>query len=117
MLRKYFHRFPPAITGIIYAAANDFGFRSQLYLGALLGIIIAIVFKTLSSIEFLFLALAWALILITELQNSALESALDCLHPEQSDSIKQSKDMAAGAVLTAGIFLLIVLLMMLYHRF
>lgn len=47
--------------------------------------------------------------LITELQNSSFELALDRLHPELHDTIGKSKDMAAGAVLTAGFFLIFVL--------
>ncbi|MFT7644743.1 MAG: undecaprenol kinase [Candidatus Paceibacteria bacterium] len=116
MFKKYFNRFPHAFRGIIHAAKNDFGYRTQLYLGTGLGIIIAIILQPLEAWEFLFLILAWALILITELQNSALEAALDRLHPELHDDIKQIKDMAAGAVLTAGIFLLIVLFVIGYGR-
>jgi diacylglycerol kinase (ATP) len=73
-------------------------------------------FSPLTTAEVLFLILAYILILITELQNSALEYALDHLHPDTHDSIGRSKDMAAGAVLLAGIFLLIVLGVLGYSR-
>lgn len=116
MLKKYLVRFPHAFRGIHYALVNDFGYRTQVYLGIGIGIFVAIYFKPLAVWEFLFLVLAWSLILITELQNSALEAALDRLHPELHDDIKRSKDMAAGAVLTAGIFLLIVLITIGYSR-
>lgn len=116
MVKKYFGRFPHAFRGIHYALTSDFGYRTQVYLGASIGIIIAIYFKSLAAWEFLFLLLAWTIILITELQNSALEAALDRLHPELHDDIKRSKDMAAGAVLTAGAFLLIVLITIGYCR-
>lgn len=117
MFKKYFNRFPHAIRGIAYAATNDFGYRTQLYLGAFLAILIAFFLRPMSSQEFLFIALAYVLVLITELQNSALEAALDRLHPELHNDIKKSKDMAAGAVFTAGVFLLIVLLVIGYSRF
>jgi diacylglycerol kinase len=52
-------------------------------------------------------------VLITELQNTSFEEALDHLHPELHDKIGRSKDMAAGAVLTAGIFLALVMLVIL----
>ena len=109
MIKRYFNRFPHAVRGITYALKNDFGFRSQVYLGGLVTILTAYFFFPLSSTEVLFLALAWALILITELQNSAFEIALDRLHPELHNSIKYSKDMAASSVLVAGLFLIIVL--------
>lgn len=117
MFKKYFSRFPYAFRGIAYAAVNDFGYRTQVYLGIALAILISLFFYPLSSTELLFIALSYALVLITELQNSALEAALDRLHPELNDDIKHSKDMAAGAVLTAGIFLIIVLATIAYSRF
>lgn len=116
MIKKYLNRFPHACRGIVHAAANDFGFRTQLYLGSATALVVTFLFRPLSNFECLFILLAWALILITELQNSALEIALDRLHPELHDDIKHSKDMAAGAVLTAGAFLVIVLLTIGYSR-
>ena len=109
MIKKYFNRFPHAFRGIYYAVMNDFGYRTQVYLGGLIVSVFFTVFQPLETWEFLFVILGWVLILITELQNSALEAALDRLHPELNDDIKHSKDMAAGAVLTAGIFMLIIL--------
>jgi diacylglycerol kinase len=58
----------------------------------------------------------YILILITELQNSALEYALDHLHPDTHENIGRSKDMAAAAVLLAGLLLLIVLGTITYSR-
>ena len=116
MFKKYFNRFPHAIRGLGYAVANDFGFRTQIYLGVTIGFLVTIFLVPISSTEFLFILLAAVLVLITELQNSALEAALDQLHPELHDSIKRSKDMAAGAVLIAGLFLLIVLVVIGWGR-
>lgn len=117
MLKKYIRRFPHAIRGIIYATSNDSSYRHQIYVGAAIILIALVIFNPLQPFEFLFIILAWVLILITELQNSAIEAALDRLHPELHESIKQSKDMAAGAVLTAGLFLLVTLLVIAYSRF
>lgn len=109
MLKKYFYRFPHALHGLIYGYRHDFGVRTQLYLIAAVGLIVSQFFTILSSVELLFILLACVLIIITELQNSALEAALDKLHPELHDAIKHSKDLAAAAVLVAGCFLLITL--------
>lgn len=117
MFKKYFGRFPHAFRGLAYAVVTDFGYRTQVYLGVAVGILVSITFEPLESWEFLFIALSWALILITELQNSALEAALDKLHPELHESIRRSKDMAAGAVLIAGVFLLVCLVTIGYGRF
>lgn len=117
MIRKYLNRFPHAFRGLAYAAMNDFGYRTQLYFGVAIGIFIFEFYNPISKFEFLFLLLAYFLILITELQNSAFEAALDKLHPEIHNDIKISKDMAAGAVLTAALFLVIVLIVIGYSRF
>lgn len=109
MIKKYLNRFPHALRGIIYALKNDFGFRTQIYGIGLVVTVFIILLNPLSSTELLFVILAYFLILITELQNSALEVALDKLHPELHENIGKSKDMAAGAVLLAGLFLVIVL--------
>lgn len=99
-----------ALAGIFYALKNDFSYRWQVSGGiVILGVFVFWQYP-LTQMEWLFLGLGWTLVLITELQNSSFEAALDRIHPELHDSIGRSKDMAAGAVLTAGLFLLIVML-------
>jgi len=63
-----------------------------------------LIFSPLAAWEWLFIGLCWTLILITELQNSALEEALNRIHPELHENIGHSKDMAAGAVLLAAVY-------------
>lgn len=108
-MKKTATKYTNAVSGIVYAMKNDKSYRSNLYLFGIIVIGIFIYFDPLAMWEVLFVTLAYALILITELQNSALEVALDRMHPEMHDMIGHSKDMAAGAVLTAGVFLLIVI--------
>ena len=98
-----------AIAGIYFALRTDFSYRTQALGGALAIGVFSYIFSPLNQTEILFLGLAWAMILITELQNSSFESALDRMHPEHHDDIGRSKDMAAGAVLTAGLFLVFVM--------
>jgi diacylglycerol kinase len=64
----------------------------------------------------MWLMLSWMLVLITELQNSSFESALDRIHPDRHDDIGKSKDMAAGAVFVAGLFALFVVLIIVFNR-
>ncbi|MFN3692640.1 MAG: diacylglycerol kinase [Candidatus Paceibacteria bacterium] len=105
-----------ALRGIHYALRTDKNFRLQWYgVGSVIAFAI-IMLTPISATELLFLVLAYFLILITELQNSALEYALDHLHPETHDNIGRSKDMAAGAVFLAGLFLTIVIATLLYPR-
>lgn len=105
------------MRGIVHAFVNDFGYRTQIYLGLAIAVVLLAFFRPISAYEFLFIAFSYSLILITELQNSALEIALDRLHPEIHDDIKHSKDMAAGAVLTASMFLILVISVIGFGKF
>ena len=115
-MKKVITRYSHPIRGILYALQNDRSYRSQVYLFGAVVAGIFVYFDPLAYWEVLFVILAYALILITELQNSALEAALDRIHPERHDTIGRSKDMAAGAVLTAGVFLLLVLAVLVFNR-
>lgn len=115
-MKQVITRYSHPIRGIMYAFSNDRSYRNQVYL---IGAIVAgifLYFEPLALWEMLFVLLAYALILITELQNSALEAALDRIHPERHNDIGRSKDMAAGAVLTAGLFLVIVIAVLIFGR-
>lgn len=117
MIKRYLARVPHAVRGIFYAISNDFGFRTQFYIAAVFSVGILYFFAPLSTTEFLFLGVAAMFILITELQNSAIEAALDRPHPERHEKIMRSKDMAAGAVLLAAGFATLVLVLLFLERF
>ena len=110
MLHRIIKKFHCAFAGIIDALVHDFGFRFQLYLGVTILFIIGVFFTPLSALEAILIFTSYMLVLITELQNSAIETALDHIHPNQAESIRKTKDMTAGAVLIAGILLLTTLL-------
>ena len=105
-MSKFIARFSHPIRGIMYALRHDRSFQSQFYGGILFLFFMWIVFSPLAAWEWLFIILCWTLILITELQNTALEEALDKIHPELDENIGRSKDMIAGAVLLAGAYTL-----------
>ncbi|MFM2374567.1 MAG: hypothetical protein RLZZ234_562 [Candidatus Parcubacteria bacterium] len=108
-------RFGYAIAGFCHAYRSDKNFRLQVQVLMFYPLFGWIVWP-LSPTEILFLSLSYALILITELQNTSFEKALDRLHPELHDDIGASKDIAAAAVLTAGLFALVVVLVILTSR-
>jgi undecaprenol kinase len=106
-LQKQNRRFRNAFRGFIVAAKMDNNFKLQLF-GSLFFAGFGYVMWPLTETELFFLILAFVLIIITELQNTSFETALDRIHPEQHDYIGKSKDMAASAVLMAGIFALVI---------
>jgi diacylglycerol kinase len=62
----------------------------------------------LTRFEWAVLWLAMGLVFVSEALNTALEKALDTLHPEHHVGVGKSKDMAAGATLVASTVALIV---------
>jgi diacylglycerol kinase len=97
-------RFSHPLRGLWYAFRHDFAFRFEFIAGGLGLLCLYFVFGPFSPREQLLLIFCWFLIMVTELQNSAIETALDRLHPERHEAIGRSKDLAAAAVVWAGIF-------------
>jgi len=106
---KNLRRLKFAFTGLAYAFVHDFSYRTQVWSVLLVLLVVYALLHPVTQVELLFLGLSYTLILITELQNSSFEAALDHLHPEIHDNIGHSKDMAAGAVLTAALFMVFVI--------
>lgn len=105
-----------AIAGIRHALFNDHSVRLQFISGSIVIGACLLLAQPLTPLEILFLLLGWSLVMITELQNSAIEAALDHLHPELHQTIKISKDMAAGAVLIAGAFFYLIIAVIVFER-
>jgi len=108
-MKKQIKRFNNAFRGIWDAIIIDSNFRWQV-IGGLSLFSVYWVAESVSEAQMMFLALSYFLILITELQNTSIEAALDRIHPERHSEIGRSKDMMAGSVLLAGIFSLIVVI-------
>lgn len=108
-------RFGNAVNGFLLAYTSDKNFRLQVWSG-LFFLGFAYLMKPLTDTEAFFLVLSYILILITELQNTSFEVALDRIHPDHHEEIGASKNIAAAAVLTAGIFAAIVIVTIFLNR-
>ena len=87
-----------AITGIVTAFKEERNMRKHI-VSAFLAILAGLVFR-ISATEWLFLLLAIFLVISFEIINSAIENVVDLAsHYHLSMLAKNSKDMAAGAVL------------------
>jgi len=58
--------------------------------------------------EWLWVSLAIALVIVTEMINSTIEILCDLVMPQQNEKAGKLKDISAGAVLIAAIFSLLV---------
>ncbi len=101
-MKSLLKSFKYALRGLFVLARAERNFKIEVAF-ALLAIALSCFLK-LSKIEFLFVLLAVALVLLAELFNTAIEKIMDFLHPEQSEKVRDIKDLSAGAVLLTVIF-------------
>jgi diacylglycerol kinase (ATP) len=90
-----------AIEGILHAARTQRHLRWHFMAAAL--VVLLGLFFGLSRIEFIALSLAIALVLITEIINTAIEAAVDLASESYHPLAKVAKDTAAGAVFVASV--------------
>lgn len=86
-----------ALNGIRSAWRSETSFRTQCLAAAL--VLAVLLWRRPPALWWVVLLMNCALVLAAELFNSALEAALDHLHPERHPAIGVAKDCAAGAVL------------------
>ena len=98
---KMVRSFKYAFEGIATACWTQPNFRAEL-IASLLGVA-AGCWLHVSSGEWLVIALNISIVLSLELVNTAIESACDLFSKEYHPAIKFIKDIAAAAVLIAGI--------------
>lgn len=92
-----YHRLGFAFSGIASAWRTETSFRHQC--GATLCVLAVLAWRRPALTWWVLLLIMCGMVLAAELFNSALESALDHLHPERHEAIRVAKDCAAGAVL------------------
>lgn len=104
-MKYWITRLSHPLRGLKYAFTKDFAVRFETLIFGVLGIpLVYFLFGPLSNLEILVLIFCWFFIVVTEIQNTAIEVALTKLHPEHDVFIGQSKDLASGAVVLAFIF-------------
>ena len=101
-----------AIEGIIYSVRTQRHMRYHL-LSALSALLLSLVIG-ISRIEFIVLSMAVILVIVTEMLNTAIETAIDMISEEYHPKAKIAKDIAAGVVLVASIGAAILAYLILY---
>ena len=95
--QPFYRRLAFAISGFISTARSQASFRTQLL--AALAVLLILLWRQPAPIWWALLLINCALVLAAELFNTAMEHALDLLHPQIHPLVKLAKDAAAGAVL------------------
>ncbi|MCM3784475.1 diacylglycerol kinase family protein [Neobacillus mesonae] len=104
--RSWADVFRNAMEGLFY------GFRTQrnlrVHAALALAAVIAGLFMEISRIDWMFVCLAIGFVMVTELLNTAIELVVDLASPNIHPLAKAAKDTAAGAVLLAAVFAVII---------
>ena len=106
MIKKIISKFTYAYHGIVHGIKYDSSIKIQ-FICAIIAIIVSLIFRFTAE-EFAIVLLFCGLILGLEYTNSSIERIMNLEEPEISRAVKHIKDMAAGGVLIASVFALIV---------
>lgn len=112
---RFITRMQFALAGIGSAFKTEKSFRTQVLAAA--AVIIALAVMRPSALWWALIIGVSALVLVTELVNTAIEHLADHLHPQIHPQIKIVKDCAAGAVLIASLCAAVVGVVFLYAYF
>lgn len=104
-MKKFFKGFYHAFDGIKYAFQTQINMRFHFAVAAAV-IIAGLIFKV-SATDWMWISLSIALVISSELFNTAIESLTDLATKEIHPLAKVAKDCAAGAVLICSIFAVI----------
>ena len=99
--QSFRHRAGFAIQGILCAWRGESSFRQQVVVAS--GVLLILLWRRPPMVWWALLLMNCGLVLAAELFNTALEHALDHVHPERHDAIRIAKDCAAGAVLVLSL--------------
>jgi len=116
MIKKLIRSFGYAFKGLAYATKSQLNFRIHLFASV---IAIALGFAlNISTTEWLWIALSIAIVLLTELTNTGIETLTDLVSPNYNEKAGHVKDICAGAVVVAACFALItgIWASVLYHQ-
>ncbi|MEX0933643.1 MAG: diacylglycerol kinase [Candidatus Paceibacterota bacterium] len=114
---RIFKSLKHALNGFRAAYRFDKNFRLEVVWGFIFLVLFIYSMPPLEIYEILLLILAYVVVLIAELINTAFETAFAKLHPAYDRMIGASKDIAASAVLLGGFFGFIVVLFIFFNHF
>ncbi len=99
-------RFNVAIDGLVHSVKTQKSMRIHIIFAVL--VLFASLFLNLSRVELILIIITIALVLITEIFNTALEYLVNLVTEEHHPLAKIIKDLAAGAVLFAALSAMVV---------
>jgi diacylglycerol kinase (ATP) len=105
MIKKLIRSFGYAFKGLAYATKSQLNFRIHLF-ASVIAIALGLALN-IATTEWLWIALSIAIVLLTELTNTGIETLTDLVSPDYNEKAGHVKDICAGAVVVAACFALI----------
>ncbi|CAM2789790.1 diacylglycerol kinase family protein [Erysipelothrix tonsillarum] len=115
ILKRTRKKFKSAFQGVKTGVLYDHSILIQLVFGGVAIAFFAVI--GISSTDWMFVLSAVFIVLITEFLNSAVEDICDLLIKNYNLHVKEIKDIAAGAVLLAAIYAIIIGIIVIIRRF
>ena len=100
--RTLWHSIQAAFGGIAYAYTHERNFRTEIWFTVTAFTVLIALGAT--RIDYILILVVCALILITEIINTALERVVDVMKPHKHPYARVIKDLSAAFVLLSGIF-------------
>jgi len=112
--RNLMDSFNYAFQGIIYALKTQRNMK--IHVAAAVGVLIMSLFFHLTRLELVILIATISLVMVTEMINTAIESAIDLMTDQYNIFAKIAKNVAAGAVLIAALNALVVAYLLFFQH-
>lgn len=112
--KNFWDALKKALSGIWYGIKTQRNIKIQIVVSII--VIIASFLLKLTITEFTFITIAIMLVFITEMLNTAIETAVNLCTDKYHDLAKIAKDVAAGAVLLAAINAILIAILILINR-
>ncbi len=114
---KFFKSFTYAFSGVKYCLKKERNLRFHIvFLCYMFGILLSTDWFTLTRTDYAVLAVVSALVITSEVINSAVENAVNLASEEYTQYGKIAKDAAAGAVLVAAVFAVVTGFVILFQK-
>jgi diacylglycerol kinase len=94
-------KFHVAFKGLVFFFKNEL--NAKIHAAISIMVIVSGFYFKLNLIEWGLISISIALVFTAEIINTAIEKAMDLVHPEENPYVGIIKDVAAGAVLFASI--------------
>ena len=109
--------FKNAFRGVFVFFHTYGGWHAKIHFAASIIAIYAGFRLSIPSQDWLWVSLAICMVWITEIINTCIELIVDIIHPQRGESARVIKDMAAGAVVIAAIFSMVVAFLIFIYPF